>query len=208
MNRRHLLGLGLGAALVPVAARSPLIGGGAAAPESLSFGYAPAEGGALVHANRLREGDRSLSSSGVQLRVIDFVQPPGASGASLAMDVRFEPFHEATFRAWQSRDGLSAGSSPVGLRVPIDRKAGLRFILVRGESSPAAETIEGRLIPGSGAGPKLRPGYYAVALDPDHGTLDWRRYAIAIDRGLPTLTGTDGTQPPFVYGLLGVAPSA
>jgi hypothetical protein len=184
------------------------MGGSAGAPDRLSFGYAPSKGGTLVDANRLRDGDRSLTSSGVRLRVIDYVQPASAASASLAMDVRFEPFHAATFRAWQSGKGRSRGSNPIGLHVPVDRREGLKFALVRGVSLSTAETIEAQLLPGTGTGPKLRAGYYVVALDPDRRSLDWSRYAISPNAAGQTLLDSAGIQPPFVYGLLSVAPAS
>jgi hypothetical protein len=203
MNRRHFLGLGLGVALVPVAAHSTVLRGDSGDDDRLSFGYVPAEGGQLTAASRLRAGDESLVASGARLRVVDYVQPTGAG--SLAMDVRFQPFHDATFRAWQSRTGPGGGSNPIGLHVPIDPKTGLQFAVVRNESLPEQETSEARLRL-RGDGPKLRSGYYVVALDGGR-PLDWGRYSITLDSGAPRLTGPHGAETPFTYGLLSVAPS-
>lgn len=189
LSRRRLLGVGTAGlfAALPVAAAasgptnlvSSLIFGSVAATP-LSIGYVPhtfngtaGEAGSpqvISLAERLRKGDAALARDGARLRVLGFYPDDDpsilATVDSLALDLHFQPFHDASFNIWSFKNGATPRvSSPLVANVPLTAGTGLQLALTYLPTGGLPMTLPLQFAIGRDTGvPKLQKGVYVLVL--------------------------------------------
>ena len=213
MDRRGFLKLGTAGVLATALGGSALIA--AASSEErvdrgfTSVGYAGELGARLENAARLGSGDANLVASGARLRVFSPRHMLGLGGCcdvgSLALNVDYQPVGGGVYYAWHFvNNAQGSASAPASFVAPVDADAGLLLnVVVTPLTAEAAAEHRLALQAGRAGGPKLRSGFYAIALqDPATAKLpSWGGYQLQEtgDGGLALLTaGGDAASFPYV----------
>jgi len=177
---------------------------GAPAAMPLSIGYAShvaaghnCHGGAgevasatqsVTLAQHLRQGDAALADTGATMRVLGLYPQDDpsalASVQSLALDVYYAPYHDASFTAWSFVNGSTPRvSAPFAFNVPLAASTGLQFglsYLQAGATSPLDMRLRFSL-GGEHNVAKLQKGTYILALPNANAALpDWRNHRLLI----------------------------
>lgn len=152
------------------------------------------DGTRFVEASALERGDASLAD--VVLRMRGF----GSDNALLAMDAIAsvpdgKSLLQVPFKAWTAPP---KGAATTRFQMPVSPANGLEFRgYVSGKSGEEAVSL--RLLPGSGAGPKLMAGTYLVLAQPT----DWTRLRLDPVEASP-LKWADGSAAEMAYLLIDV----
>jgi hypothetical protein len=214
MGRRGFLKLGTAGVLATALGGSALIAG-AAREERVdrgltSVGYAGGLGAELENAAWLGKGEAELVASGARLRVFSPRHMLGLGGCcdvgSLALNVDYQRFNGGVYYAWHFVNSVQgSASAPASFVVPVDAEVGVLLDVLVTPLVAEAAAVEHHIAlhTGRSGGPKLRRGYYAIALqDPTTAGLpSWGNYRLAAtgDGGLALLTaGGDAASFPYV----------
>jgi hypothetical protein len=167
--------------------------------------------GPLISARQILRGDPELAEDGARLTLLGMSPPDDSLDAypelaSWAIDVEFQPNHEAPFHAWRFDNGsVPSISSPSSFTVPLNVTRALEMTLSVASTSGATSSLP--LLLSVGSEPmvsKLRRGVYVIALsDPRTGALpDWGQCQL----GCMAPGGDGDIRQLFQGGELGLAP--
>ncbi len=146
----------------------------------------------VISAQALSVGDRRFAQNGAKVSIHGLFPTVGEEVhdlPGLSIDVHFDPYHRAPFRAWQF-DPSASSRSPAGVSftVPLEKTTGLTlwFTIAEGRdqrsgADASPERISTRFSLGREPGqPKLRRGVYFIAWRGSNSKPlpSWRRYLV------------------------------